>query len=79
MKLVVEAALSQCFLVGRGSGIERLFAREDVFDSLLLMASGMPRSTEGGWLLWWVTYNGMLPGFIYGLYDEDLRSSVMSR
>ncbi len=50
-----------------------------MFDNLLLMTSGMPRSTEGEWLLWWFTYNGVFPGFMYGLYDDDLRSSVMSR
>ena len=50
-----------------------------MFDSLLLMASGIPRSTDGGWLLWWFTYNGVFQGFMYGLYDDDLRSSVMSR
>ena len=36
-----------------------------MFDSLLLIASGMLRSIGGGWLLLWLTYSGVFQGFIY--------------
>ena len=40
---------------------------EEMLESLLLMASGTLRSTDGGWLLWRLTYCGMFPGLVNGL------------
>ena len=51
----------------------------DMFDSLLLMLSGMFLIMFGGWLLLWCTYKGVLLGFMNGLCTPVLKSIVMSR
>ena len=50
-----------------------------MFDSLLLMLSGMFLMMFGGWLLLLCTYRGVLLGFMNGLCTPVLKSIVMSR
>ena len=50
-----------------------------MFDSLLLMLSGMFLIMFGGWLLLLCTYKGLLLGFMIGLCTRVLKSIVMSR
>ena len=50
-----------------------------MFDSLLLMLSGMFLMMFGGWLLCLCTYRGVLFGFIYGLCSPVFKFIVMSR
>ena len=50
-----------------------------MFDSLLLMLSGMFLIMFGGWLLLFCTYKGVLLGFMNGLCTPVLKSIVMSR
>ena len=47
-----------------------------MFDSLLLMLSGMFLIMFGGWLLLLCTYRGVLLGFMYGLCTPVLKSIV---
>ena len=55
------------------------FSLDDMFDSLLLMLSGMFLIMFGGWLLLLCTYRGVLLGFMYGLCAPVLKSIIMSR
>ena len=50
-----------------------------MFDSLLLMLSGMFVMMFGGWLLCLCTYRGVLFGFIYGLCSPVFKFFLMSR
>ena len=56
-----------------------IFSLDDMFDSLLLMLSGMFLIMFGGWLLLLCTYKGVLLGFMNGLCTPVLKSIVMSR
>ena len=55
-----------------------MFSSDKMFDSLLLMLSGMFLIMFGGWLLLFCTYRGVLLGFLYGLCSPVLKSIVMS-
>ena len=50
-----------------------------MFDSLLLMLSGMFLMMFDGWLLCLCTYRGVLFGFIYGLCSPVFKFIVILR
>ena len=56
-----------------------IFSLDEMFDSLLLMLSGMFLIMFGGWLLLLCTYKGVLLGFMNGLCTPVLKCIVMSR
>ena len=52
---------------------------DEMLESLLLMYSGILRTMDVGWLLWRLTYCGVLFGLVNGLNVWDRRSNVMSK
>ena len=51
----------------------------ELLDSLLFMLIGMFMMIDGGWLLLWCTYKGVLFGLLNGLNVPVFRLSVMSK